>query len=148
MADERDDMLLTLTAEIVAAHVSSNSVAVSDLPLAIARVHEALAALGQTAEPVVIAQVPAVTVRTSVKPDYLVCLEDGRKMKMLKRHLRTDHQMTPSDYREKWNLPGDYPMVAPNYAQTRRELAVKIGLGRKPNAAKRKAGRKTKVSEG
>ncbi len=149
MADERDDMLLTLTAEIVAAHVSSNSVAVSDLPLAIARVHEALAALGQTAEPALAAQVPAVTVRTSVKSDYLVCLEDGKKMKMLKRHLTTHHQMTPAEYRAKWNLPASYPMVAPNYAQTRRDLAVKIGLGRKPGTnSKRKPRRKAGAPEG
>ena len=142
MTDERDDILIALTADIVTAHVAHNSVSLSDVPLAISRVHEALAGLGQAAAPA--AQIPASSVRASVKPDYLVCLEDGKKMKMLKRHLITDHQMTPAEYRAKWNLPAGYPMVAPNYAQKRRELAVKIGLGRKKGTkapARRSGGR-------
>jgi predicted transcriptional regulator len=142
MADERDDTLIALTADIVSAQVANNSVALSDVPIAISRVHEALAGLGQVAAPA--AQIPAVSVRASVKPDYVVCLEDGKKMKMLKRHLTTDHQMTPAEYRAKWNLPVDYPMVAPNYAQKRRELAVKIGLGHKKGtkaSARRSGGR-------
>ena len=82
---------------------------------------------------------PAVSIRASVKPDYIVCLEDGKKLKMLKRHLMTHYNMTPEDYRQRWNLPADYPMVAPNYAEKRRELAKKIGLGRKPGARRKKA---------
>ncbi|SNS05800.1 transcriptional regulator, MucR family [Sphingomonas laterariae] len=125
------ETLITLTADIVSAHVSNNSVAVSDLPVLIQNVHNALSVLGgETAEPE-IKQEPAVSVRASVKPDYIVCLEDGKKLKMLKRHLMTHYQMTPEQYRAKWNLPADYPMVAPNYAEQRRSLAKKIGLGTK-----------------
>ena len=136
--NEMAETLITLTADIVAAHVSNNSVAVSDLPLIIQNVHSALAGLGTpTAEPEV-KQEPAVSIRSSIKPDYVVCLEDGKKLKMLKRHLMTHYQMTPDDYRAKWNLPADYPMVAPNYAEQRRTLAKKIGLGTKPrNRAKK-----------
>lgn len=127
------ETLITLTADIVAAHVSNNSVAVSDLPLIINSVHHALAGLGGSAPtPEPVKQEPAVSVRASIKPDYIVCLEDGKKLKMLKRHLMTHYQMTPEDYRAKWGLAADYPMVAPNYAETRRALAKKIGLGRKP----------------
>lgn len=134
MADQTDDILITLTADIVAAHVSNNSVAVSDLPMLIGSVHRSLAGLGPAAAAPEPAPTPAVSVRASVKPDHLVCLEDGKKMKMLKRHLSTDHGMSPADYRARWGLPKDYPMVAPNYAETRRALAVKIGLGRKLGA--------------
>ncbi len=136
--NEMAETLITLTADIVAAHVSNNSVAVADLPLIIQNVHSALAGLGTpTAEPEV-KQEPAVSIRSSIKPDYVVCLEDGKKLKMLKRHLMTHYQMTPDDYRAKWNLPADYPMVAPNYAEQRRTLAKKIGLGTKPrNRAKK-----------
>ncbi|HWU94953.1 MAG TPA: MucR family transcriptional regulator [Sphingomonas sp.] len=128
---EIDETLVTLTADIVAAHVSNNSVSVSDLPTLIANVHGALAGLGRTAAEPEVKQEPAVSVRASVKPDYIVCLEDGKKLKMLKRHLMTHYQMTPEQYRAKWNLPADYPMVAPNYAEQRRTLAKKIGLGTK-----------------
>ncbi len=150
--------LLILTADIVAAHVSNNSVAVSDLGLLISNVHSSLASLGTSAAPEPVEQAPAVSIRSSVKPDYLVCLEDGKKLKMLKRHLMTHYQMTPADYRAKWNLPSDYPMVAPNYAEQRRSLAKKIGLGRKPGArvptppaapeapAPKKRGRRPKLS--
>ncbi|AOG00265.1 MAG: MucR family transcriptional regulator [Blastomonas fulva] len=136
MADtefEMHETLITLTADIVAAHVSNNSVAVSDIPTLIENVHRALNGLSPSE---VVAEVerpePAVSVRASIKPDYIVCLEDGKKLKMLKRHLMTHYNMTPDEYRARWNLPADYPMVAPNYAATRRELAKKIGLGRKP----------------
>jgi predicted transcriptional regulator len=123
--------LITLTADIVAAHVSHNSVAVSDLKPLIENVHTALARLGQgEPEPAPMPE-PAVSIRSSVKHDYIVCLEDGKKLKMLKRHLNTNYNMTPEQYRARWNLPGDYPMVAPAYAATRRELALKIGLGQK-----------------
>ena len=127
----QSELLITLTSDIVAAHVSNNSVAVSDVSSLIQNVHAALAGLS---EPVVVPEVkpePAVSVRSSIKPDYIICLEDGKKLKMLKRHLMTHYQMTPDDYRAKWNLPADYPMVAPNYAEQRRNLAKKIGLGTK-----------------
>jgi predicted transcriptional regulator len=128
-SDEMQETLVSLTADIVAAHVSNNSVSVSDLPVLIANVHGALANLGSPAAEPVAKQEPAVSVRASIKPDYIICLEDGKKLKMLKRHLMTHYQMTPEQYRAKWNLPADYPMVAPNYAEQRRSLAKKIGLG-------------------
>lgn len=128
---ELNETLITLTADIVAAHVSNNSVAVSDLPVLIQNVHGALASLGSAEVEPEVKQEPAVSVRSSIKPDYIVCLEDGKKLKMLKRHLMTHYQMTPDQYRAKWNLPSDYPMVAPNYAEQRRTLAKKIGLGTK-----------------
>jgi predicted transcriptional regulator len=137
--DNLNETLITLTADIVSAHVSNNSVAVNDLPVLIQNVHSALIALGGPAEAPVVKQEPAVSVRASIKPDYIVCLEDGKKLKMLKRHLMTHYQMTPDEYRQKWGLSPDYPMVAPNYAEQRRALAKKIGLGtkrRRTNAKK------------
>jgi predicted transcriptional regulator len=134
MADAQNETLLTLTADIVAAHVSNNNVAISDLPAMIGRVHETLAGLGNTPEPEP-ELTPAVSVRASVKPDYIVCLEDGKKLKMLKRYLSTRYDMTPDQYRQRWNLAADYPMVAPNYAATRKALAIKIGLGQKRKKA-------------
>ena len=131
--------LISLTADIVSAHVSNNSVAVNDLPSLIQNVHNALSGLAGTAqEPAAKKQEPVVPIRSSVKPDYIVCLEDGKKLKMLKRHLMTHYQMTPDEYRQKWGLSPDYPMVAPNYAEQRRSLAKKIGLGTK----RRRTGRK------
>lgn len=135
-SNELQETLITLTADIVAAHVSNNSVAVSDLPVLIANVHNALQGLGGPAPEPEVKQEPAVSIRASVKPDYIVCLEDGKKLKMLKRHLMTHYQMTPEQYRAKWNLPADYPMVAPNYAEQRRSLAKKIGLGTKRRRAR------------
>lgn len=134
---EVSEMLITLTADIVAAHVSNNSVAVSDLPVLIGSVHNALAGL-TTGTTVEAAPEPAVPVRGSVKRDYIICLEDGKKLKMLKRHLMTHYGMTPEDYRAKWNLPADYPMVAPAYAEQRRDLAKAIGLGRLPGSGRKK----------
>ncbi len=129
------ETLVALTADIVSAHVSNNSVSVGDVSQLIANVHSALSTLA-TPQPVEEPKPePAVSVRASVKPDYIICLEDGKKLKMLRRHLMTHYQMTPADYRAKWNLPADYPMVAPNYAEQRRSLAKSIGLGRKPKAA-------------
>jgi predicted transcriptional regulator len=129
---DANQTLLTLTTDIVSAHVANNRVAVGDLAGLIRSVHSALTGLGGAAdEPLAEPQAPAVTVRASIKPDYLVCLEDGKKLKMLKRYLMTNYKMTPADYRTKWKLPADYPMVAPNYAEQRRSLAHKIGLGRK-----------------
>ncbi|MCW5647776.1 MAG: MucR family transcriptional regulator [Sphingopyxis sp.] len=139
MSDPNDtsEMLVTLTADIVAAHVSNNSVAISDLSLLINNVHAALSGLG--AAPVVEEKpVPAVSVRSSLKPDYIICLEDGKKLKMLRRHLMTHYGMTPDDYRAKWGLPADYPMVAPSYAEKRRALAKEIGLGTKGRGGGRK----------
>ncbi|MDB5713490.1 MAG: transcriptional regulator [Sphingomonadales bacterium] len=132
---ELQETFITLTADIVAAHVSNNSVSVNDLPALIANVHGALSKLDQPTAAPVIKQEPAVSIRTSIKPDYVVCLEDGKKLKMLKRHLMTHYQMTPDQYRTKWGLPADYPMVAPNYAEQRRTLAKKIGLGTKRRKA-------------
>ena len=139
MAEEnlQDDTLITLTADIVAAHVSNNMVAVGDIPQLIENVHNSLAKLHGAAVEEEKPE-PAVSVRASIKPDYIVCLEDGKKLKMLKRHLMTHYNMTPDEYRERWNLPADYPMVAPNYAEQRRQLAKKIGLGTKAKRGKRK----------
>ncbi len=134
-----NETLITLTADIVAAHVSNNSVAVGDLPQLIANVHGALTKLGAPAPIMVAAPEPAVSIRASIKPDYIICLEDGKKLKMLKRHLMTHYGMTPDDYRAKWGLPRDYPMVAPNYAEQRRSLAMQIGLGHKPASRRRKS---------
>jgi len=135
MENSENDMketLITLTSDIVAAHVSNNSVSVEDVPSLISNIYGALSGLGQ-AEPAPEEKLtPAVSIRASVKPDYIVCLEDGKKLKMLKRHLMTHYNLTPEQYRQRWGLPADYPMVAPSYAEKRRELAKKIGLGRKP----------------
>lgn len=141
MSQEDNDsaeLLITLTADIVAAHVSNNSVAVSDVPTLIGNVHTALAGLSgnQVAPPAPLE--PAVPIRTSVKKEYIVCLEDGKKLKMLKRHLMTHYGMTPDDYRAKWGLAADYPMVAPAYAEQRRVLAKAIGLGRAPGSGRKK----------
>ncbi len=130
-----NETLITLTADIVSAHVSNNSVAVNDLPALIQNVHSALTGLGSPEIEPEAKPEPAVSVRSSVKPDYIVCLEDGKKLKMLKRHLMTHYQMTPDEYRAKWGLPAEYPMVAPNYAEQRRSLAKKIGLGTKRSRA-------------
>jgi predicted transcriptional regulator len=126
--------LIALTTEIVSAHVSNNAVAVGELPVLIRTVHDALAALG--AEPAAAEQRPdpAVPVRHSVRPDHIVCLEDGKKLKMLKRHLMVHYGLTPDQYRRRWNLPADYPMVAPDYAERRRTLAHAIGLGKRPRS--------------
>jgi predicted transcriptional regulator len=138
-----NETLITLTSDIVAAHVSNNSVAVSDLPVLITNVYGALAGLGQAAAAPPAMPEPAVSIRSSVKADYITCLEDGKKLKMLKRHLMTHYNLTPDQYRARWGLSADYPMVAPNYAEKRRELAKKIGLGRKPG---QKRGRKPKAA--
>jgi predicted transcriptional regulator len=126
-----EDTLLTLTADIVAAHVSNNSVAVNDLPNLIQNVHGALTAISGAASAPEPRPEPKVSIRSSIKPDYIVCLEDGKRLKMLKWHLMTHYNMTPDQYRQKWGLSVDYPMVAPNYAEQRRALAKSIGLGTK-----------------
>jgi predicted transcriptional regulator len=122
--------VLSLTAEIVAAHVSNNTVPLADLPALIQQVFHTLANIGTGAQEAPRPE-PAVPVKKSVLPDYIVCLEDGKKLKMLKRHLKTAYNMTPEKYRERWGLPSDYPMVAPNYAKQRSQLARELGLGTK-----------------
>lgn len=140
---DMSETLITLTSDIVAAHVSNNSVSVDDVPTLISNVYSALSGLNGETTTSEAPLEPAVPIRSSVKKDYIICLEDGKKMKMLKRHLKTAYDMTPDEYRTRWNLPSDYPMVAPSYAEKRRELAVKIGLGRKPG---QKRGRKKKTA--
>ncbi len=141
---DMNETLITLTSDIVAAHVSNNDVAVDELPKLITNVYGALAGLGQAAPaPEAAPLKPAVSLRSSVKADKITCLDCGMELKMLKRHLMTHHAMTPEDYRARWNLGADYPLVAPDYAETRRDLAKKIGLGRKPGA---KRGRKPKAA--
>jgi predicted transcriptional regulator len=124
--------LLALTGEIVSAHLANNAVARDDVAPLIQTVFDKLTALASDETPTSVELTPAVPIRRSVTDDYIVCLEDGKKLKMLKRHLMTAYNMTPEEYRAKWGLKPDYPMVAPNYAQKRQELAKKIGLGRKP----------------
>ena len=132
--------LLALTAEIVASHVSNNSVQHADLPALINEVYKALSQIGApVVEAPAVRPQPAVPIRKSVFPDHIVCLEDGKKLKMLKRHLMTSYNLTPEQYRERWGLPGDYPMVAPDYAEQRRDLAMKIGLGTTRRKRPRKA---------
>jgi predicted transcriptional regulator len=123
--------VLELTAQIVSAHVSNNAIGAESLPNLIQEVYRTLAGVGKE-QVLPDKQQPAVPVKKSVYPDHIICLEDGKKLKMLKRHLKTSYNMTPEQYREKWQLPPDYPMVAPNYAKHRSSLAKKIGLGTKP----------------
>lgn len=136
MAHSADrSQLLALTAEIVAAHVSNNRLDAAELPALIRQIYATLAGIGaepggDAARPAADRPAPAVPVKKSVTPDYIVCLEDGRKLKMLKRHLMSHYKLTPEQYRERWGLPADYPMVAPNYAIRRQVLAKKIGLGK------------------
>lgn len=135
MPDNADKSeLLSLTADIVSAHVSNNRIDSADLPALIKQVYGTLSVLGgevPAPAPVVAEKPqPAISVKRSVTPEYIICLEDGKKLKMLKRHLMSHYNMTPEQYRERWGLPTDYPMVAPNYALHRQALAKKIGLGK------------------
>lgn len=133
MAESKEtNELLELTTEIVSSHVANNTVAVQDLPDLIRQVYGTLTTIDQGPSAQPDRPQAAVPIKRSVTPDYIICLEDGRKLKMLKRHLKTAYNMTPEDYRERWGLPADYPMVAPNYARQRSALAKKIGLGTKP----------------
>jgi predicted transcriptional regulator len=135
---QRDDSLIELTADVVAAYVSNNPVQIGDLPSLITDVHAALARVGGSSEPVPAEKPkPAVNPKKSVFDDYIICLEDGKKFKSLKRHLMTHYGLTPDQYREKWGLDSGYPMVAPNYAAARSQLAKTMGLGRKPKARAR-----------
>ena len=128
-----DAEIIVLTSQIVSAYVSKNSLQASDLPALISSVYQSLKSLDQpqAAVEAAVDLKPAVPVKKSVTPDYIICLEDGKKLKMIKRHLMSSYGMTPDEYRAKWGLPSDYPMVAPNYAKTRSDLARKLGLGRK-----------------
>jgi predicted transcriptional regulator len=135
--ESRSNELLTITSEIVAAHVSNNTVSVADLPGLIEQVYRTLVTVGPGADGARERPTPAVTIRKSINPDFITCLEDGKKLKMLKRHLKTAFNMTPDEYRERWGLPSDYPMVAPNYAKHRSRLAKAIGLGKRPRQARK-----------
>jgi predicted transcriptional regulator len=135
--------LLRMTSEVAAAYVSNNNLPSGQLPDVIRTIHESLAALSgakvaTASEP----PTPAVAIKKSITPDYIVCLEDGKKLKMLKRHLRSTYNMTPDEYRHRWGLPADYPMVAPNYAAQRSAFAKKIGLGRNGGGKGRRGRRK------
>lgn len=126
----KDQDLPAMTTTIVAAYLANKQVAISDVPTLISQVYNTLASLGDAPKPAVEERPePAVSVRKSITPDYLICLEDGKKLKMLKRHLKTSYNLSPEEYRERWGLPSDYPMVAPNYAVQRSKLAKQIGLG-------------------
>jgi len=133
---EQPNDLLALTTEIVAAHVSNNTIALGDLPQLINQVYSSLANIGTPPTQPATRPQPAVSVKKSVQPDYIVCLEDGKKLKMLKRHLKTAYNISPEAYRERWGLPPDYPMVAPNYARQRSQLAKEIGLGTRARRAR------------
>jgi predicted transcriptional regulator len=128
--NEKSSNYIELTADIVSAYVSNNSVSAGDISALISQVHSALLRVSNGQGEVVSETLkPAVAVKKSITPEYLICLEDGKKFKSLKRHLRTQYNMTPEHYREKWGLPPDYPMVAPNYAEARSQLAKQMGLG-------------------
>ena len=133
---EQSSDLLSLTTEIVAAHVSNNTVALGDLPQLINQIYNSLVNIGSASPAPAARPQPAVNIKKSVQPDYIVCLEDGKKLKMLKRHLKTAYNMSPEAYRERWGLAADYPMVAPNYAQQRSRLAKEIGLGTRARRAR------------
>src|ERR1700754_3789512 len=136
---EENSPLLEMTADIVSAYVGNNTVQASEVPGLISSIHAALSQVSSGAvEPQPEPREPAVPVRKSITPDYLICLEDGRKFKSLKRHLRTKYNMSPEEYRAKWNLPKDYPMVAPNYAKARSDLAKQMGLGQGGRQAPKK----------
>src|SRR4051794_25987974 len=135
MSDHVAGDLLELTAQIISAHVSNNQVGTDALPSLIRSVYRSLTTVGAAEPAQAAAQTPAVPIKKSVSPDYIVCLEDGKKLKMLKRHLQTSYGLSPDAYRTKWGFPREYPMVAPNYAATRSGLAKQIGLGRKPASA-------------
>ena len=146
--DERNEELVRLTSDVVAAYISNNAGPVSSLPSLISDIHASLSKLGSApSEPFEEPKKPAVPIKKSVTDDYIVCLEDGKEFKSLRRHLSTHHGMTPDEYRAKWGLPADYPMVAPAYAAVRSAMAKKMGLGRKPapevTPAKAKRTRKT-----
>jgi len=130
MGKDSEDDILKLVTEIVAAYVSKNPVAAHELPAIIKNVHATLGGFSSSHQERALPRAPAVSVKKSVQPDYIVCLEDGKRLKMLKRYLRSRYKLSPAEYRERWNLPPNYPMVAPNYAKKRSDFAKKIGLGK------------------
>ena len=131
MGERLQAEMLEITADVVSSYVANNEIDASRLPDLIRAVHDAFNTLGEAELPVASSGEPAIPIEKSITPDFLICLEDGRKLKMLKRYLRARYDMTPDDYRAKWNLPSDYPMVAPNYAKLRSKYAKNIGLGKK-----------------
>lgn len=142
MGDNRSSKLVELSASIVSAYVSHNALSAADLPKLISQVYGAVSGLtGQVEAEAAPELKPAVPPKKSITPDYLICLEDGKKFKSLKRHLRVEYDMSPDEYRSKWGLPADYPMVAPSYSEARSKLAKSIGLGRKPDTAPVRRGR-------
>lgn len=134
-----NDRLLTLAAQVISSYVGHNAVSAADLPLIMSSIYQNLARLGTNATTPEARPDPAVPVRKSITPEFIICLEDGKKLKMLKRHLKTAYNMTPDQYRERWGLPADYPMVAPNYARQRSKLAKQIGLGTSRRTTKKAA---------
>src|SRR5262249_52995779 len=132
MPEESKMDLLSLASNIVVAHLANNKVSLGELPELIRNVVQALFVVGESQSTPASRPEPAVQIKQSVTPDYIICLEDGKKLKMLKRHLRTAYSMSPDEYRARWQLSSDYPMVAPNYAKTRSKLAKQIGLGTRP----------------
>ncbi|MAN45060.1 MAG: MucR family transcriptional regulator [Alphaproteobacteria bacterium] len=138
MSETQQTDFLTMTSRIVSSYVANNTLEAEQLPELIRKVYETCTTLSETSQPQAESLEPAIAVSKSITPDFLICLEDGRKLKMLKRYLRSRFNMTPDEYREKWNLPADYPMVAPNYAKLRSKHAKQIGLGKKAPAKKSK----------
>ena len=136
MSHSTDDYITNLSVSLASAYVSNHSVAISDLGNLLKTIHTAIVGEPVVVEATPVPLVPAVSIKKSVTADYIVCLEDGKKLKMLKRHLKTAYSLTPDEYRVKWGLPSDYPMVCPNYAKARSDMALKIGLGRKSDVAK------------
>ena len=135
-----NERLLTLATQIISSYVGNNAVSTADLPAVMSTVYQSLTRLGSTTPVTTEARPdPAVPIRKSINPEYIICLEDGKKLKMLKRHLKTAYNMTPEQYRERWGLPADYPMVAPNYAKQRSKLAKQIGLGTSRRTGKKAA---------
>lgn len=135
--NEKSSDVLALTSEIVASYLSGNTMPASDIPALIERVYKSLSNVNTPAGALADRPQPAVSIKKSITPDYIVCLEDGKKLKMLKRHLKSAYNLTPEAYRERWGLPNDYPMVAPNYAEKRSKLAKNIGLGKRKRASKK-----------
>jgi predicted transcriptional regulator len=144
--ENSNELLISLTADIVAAYVAKNNVAAGELPALIGQIHGSMSSLAAGGPAVREAPKPAVPVKKSITPDYIICLDDGKKFKSLKRHLGSAYGMTPDEYRQKWGLPADYPMVAPNYAAARSELARATGLGRKPKIAAAKVSTRRRAS--
>jgi len=135
--NHKNPEVLTLTSQIVASYLSGNTIPANEIPALIERIYKSLTTVGSPAGNLADRPQPAVSIKKSVTPDFIICLEDGKKLKMLKRHLKSAYNLTPEMYRERWGLPSDYPMVAPNYAEKRSKLAKNIGLGKRKRGAKK-----------